>query len=119
MMTPMAGPYSPSEQLLGSVVRERIAELGMTLPQVAEMTGIPARTLQNTTRQVRPDRMARYRAVRLARALHLSVATITAGEGVPDEPPQQPKNPPGPARRQETEQKKTGPKREQPSGRVA
>lgn len=101
--------------LNGSLVREACADLGLSLPQLAKVVGIPPGTIRNVTRAENPDRVRMYRARRIANAVGLPLAEVLASsEGVPDEPVGQPQGPKGPTRRQDSEgdhKKRTGPKR--------
>lgn len=100
-------------QLNGSRVRHRLAEKDWDLADLSRRTGIPAGTLKNNTRDKDPQPIGLRRIYRLIEALGLPLTEIVAGnnDGVPDEPPQQPKPEKGPARRQDTEQDRKGPKR--------
>ncbi|WAL67086.1 helix-turn-helix transcriptional regulator [Amycolatopsis cynarae] len=111
--------------LNGPLVRDLAAEHGWDLAALADRAGIPLRTLQNITREHDPDPTTRIRLHNLAKALAKGrtsavpelmsrirrPSSATTNDGVPDEPPQQPTRPKGPARRQDTETTKRGPKR--------
>jgi hypothetical protein len=107
--------------LNGPLVRRQAELRGWSLADLGRLTNIPTRTLENTTRTNRPDPMRAYRVERLRVALGVSMKNLVANnEGVPDEPPPQPKpKRTGPTRRQEreTDNRRTGPRRAQ--GRAA
>lgn len=96
-------------------VQHRIAELGLTVKQLAERCGIRYGTLRNAVFGHDPINLRR--AYRVLDALnppgraHLLIGDILADETKPDEPPKQPSGPKSPPRRQDHEPGKTGPKR--------
>lgn len=108
----MAIMIPPTVRLAGSAIRSAVIEHGWSLRDFAGYCQIPYGTIKNVTRDDNPDRVRLHRARRMARVLGVQMATIVASnEGVPDEPPPQPAKTSGPARRQEREEKRTGPKR--------
>lgn len=86
--------------------------MGITSDQAAELLDIAGGSLRQIETSVKPASLALvYRAARLYRC---DVADLIAGnDGVPDEPPPQPKPPQAPARRQDKEGAKKAPKRVQ------
>lgn len=86
--------------------------MGITSDQAAELLDIAGGSLRQIETSVKPASLAlAYRAARLYRC---DVADLIANnEGVPEEPPKQPKPAPAPRRRQDTEGTKKAPKRAQ------
>lgn len=97
-------------------VRHRIAELDMSVEQLAAAIDVPYGTLRNAVAGCDPINL--QRVYRLLRALNPATAAtrisieelLDGSERVPTEPPKQPKGPKGPPRREDQEPTK-GPKR--------
>lgn len=107
-------------KLNGPRVRHRLAEKDWDLAMLSRETGIPEGTLKNATRDRDPQPVNLRRVYRVRAALALPLAEIIAAgnDGVPDEPPKQPKGgPKGPTRRQGKDTK--APKRINDSAAVA
>lgn len=115
--------------LIGDHVKRRMAAHGYGfVSQIAQETGLNyphLRAAITRRRHAHPINLAAIYT--LAEALRDEgetvedvVADIVAGDGTPDPPPEKKtKDTTGTPRRKDSEEKRTGPKREQSSGRVA
>jgi transcriptional regulator with XRE-family HTH domain len=94
-----------------TLLRDKRDELDLSNPDLAAKVKCSTRYLENVLYGIDPPSMRLIH--RFARELDLDVDQIVAAKptGDPSDPPKQPSRPAGPARRQDIETTKKGPKR--------